>query len=383
MKIAIIGQKGAPTKNGGVERYAENLGSHLAAAGHEVLLYSRKYYSGGLTSYRGMKIISVPSINTKNLEAITNTFFSCLDVTFRKVDVINIQSIGPGSLVWLVKLLNPRTPIIFTFHCQDYFQKKWGFFARLYLRFGEYIGCRLADKVIVTSRTLLHYVNLEYGFMPEYIPYGSYVQKKMPAQSIRRWGLEEGNYISYIGRLVRHKGVHTLIKAFREVKTDKKLAIVGASAFTDDYVAELHALAQGDDRIVFTDNQEGRDLQELYSNSYAFVQPSEYEGLSVALLEALGWGLACVVSDIPQNLEGIADAGVSFRLNDAADLRDKLQDLIADPERAKEMGERAARRVDKEYNWNDISRNVIKLAEKMLAARRPQPLLNEIGLERK
>jgi glycosyltransferase involved in cell wall biosynthesis len=370
MKIALIGQKGAPTRNGGVERYAENLAVNLVKSGHEVLLYSRKYYSGGIKEYKGVRIISVPSINTKSLEAISNTFFACLDVAFRKVDIINVQSIGPAALIWLLRILKPRTPIIFTFHCQDYYHKKWGKLAQWFLRFGEYVGCRLADKVIVTSRNLVHYVNLEYGFMPVYIPYGAYTPEKVPVSSIRRWGLEDKSYIVYIGRLVRHKGVHHLINAYKQIQTDKKLVIVGGSAHTDDYVAELHELAKDDNRIIFTDNQSGPTLKELFSNAYIFVQPSEYEGLSVALLEAMGWGLACLVSDIPQSLEGIADTGVSFLTNDSDDLRDKLRALINDPEKVERLGRLAADRVRKEYNWDDIAVNVIKLSEEVIEERK-------------
>ena len=361
MKIAFIGQKGAPTRNGGVERYADNLAAHLVAKGHEVLLYSRKYYCQGIREYKGIKIVTVPSLNTKSLEAITNTFFACLDVTFKKVDVINVQSIGPASLIWLLKILNPRTPIVFTFHCQDYYQKKWGKLAQWYLKFGEKVGCSLADEIITISKDLTAYVAKTYNRTATYIPNGTYVSEALPVLNIRRWGLEKGNYISYIGRLIRHKNAHQLIAAFRKVKTDKKLVIAGASAHTDDYVQELNRLAAGDDRIIFVDNQEGLMLKELFSNSYLFVQPSEYEGLSVSLLEAMGWGLACLVSDIPQNLEAIQDTGLSFKVNDTDDLAEKLQYLIDNPDQVAKLGELASRRAGLEYNWDNISDKVINI----------------------
>jgi len=361
MKIALIGQKGAPTRNGGVERYAENLAAHLASAGHEVFLYSRKYYSQGLKEYRGFKIVSVPSINTRSLEAITNTFFAIVDVIFRKVDVINLQSIGPASLIWLLKIFKPGTPITFTFHCQDYYHAKWGRLARAWLHIGEYLGCHLADEVIVISRDLVQYVEKKYGFTPTYIPLGTDVMTKVPVKNIIRWGLEKGNYIVFIGRLVRHKGVHHLINAFKKTDTTKKLVIVGGSAHTDEYVQELQELARDDDRIILTGNQDGETLQELFSNAYLFVQPSEYEGLSLALLEAMSWGLACLVSDIPQNLEGIADTGLTFKVNDSVDLQKKLQYLLMSPEKTKKFGQAAAIRVKKEYNWNDITKNVVNL----------------------
>jgi len=360
MRIAFIGQKGMPTQNGGVEIYAENLAINLVKRGHEVLTYSRRYYSGGLKEYKGVRIISVPSWRGKNFEAITNTFFACLDLAFRKVDVINVQAIGPASLIWLLKILKPRTPIIFTFHCQDYHQKKWGAFARAYLKFGERVGCRLADKVITTSQVLNEYTKETYNLDPIYIPYGAFTPEKLPVRDIRRWGLEKDNYITYIGRLVRHKGVHYLIEAFKQIKTDKKLVIVGDSAHTDDYVAELRELAAGDDRIIFTGNQSGSVLKELFSNAYLFVQPSEYEGLSVALLEAMGWQLACLVSDIEQNREGIADCGVTFKNKDVADLRVKLSQLLEQPAEVSRLGQDAAERVKQEYNWNTIVLDIEK-----------------------
>ena len=370
MKIAFIGQKGVPTQNGGIERYVENLALNLVNKGVEVLVYSRRYYSRGIKEYKGIKVISLPSIKSKNFEAITNTFFASLDVIFRKVDAINFQAIGPASMIWLVKLLKPKTPVIFTFHCQDYYHKKWGLFARLYLKFGEKIGCRYADKVVVTSRVLGAYVKETYGFDPIYIPYGAYDQEAVPVRDIRRWALDEKNYVAYIGRLVRHKNVHLLIDAFKRIKTDKKLVIVGSSSYTDDYVRELMDLAKDDERIVFTDNQSGHVLNELFSNAYAFVQPSEYEGLSVALLEAMGWGLACLVSDIPQMLEGIADAGLSFKEGNVNDLKDKLEYLLDNPIEAVRLGQAAQDRIKQEYNWPGVASQLEAVYREAIASRK-------------
>ena len=370
MKIAFIGQKGVPTQNGGVERYVENLALSLVDRGVDVSVYSRRYYSQGIKEYKGIRVISLPSVRNKNLEAITNTFFACLDVIFRRVDVINFQAIGPASLIWLVKIFKPKTPIIFTFHCQDYYHKKWGAFARRYLKFGEKIGCRYADKVVVTSRVLGEYVKKTYGFDPIYIPYGAYAQEKIPVRDIRRWGLEEKNYIAYIGRLVRHKKVHLLIEAFKKIRTDKKLVIVGASSYTDDYVKELMEMAKDDDRIIFADNQSGHILNELFANAYAFVQPSEYEGLSVALLEAMGWGLACLVSDIPQMLEGIAAAGMSFKEGDAEDLKTKLEYLLDNPMETERLGQTAKERIRNEYNWPGVASKLEAVYREAIAARK-------------
>jgi len=268
MKIAFIGQKGIPTKTGGVERQVEDLAVNLVRNGHEVFVYARSSYNPeNLKEWRGVKIITVPSIPSKNLDAITATLFACLDLIRRKYDVIHFQSIGPASMLWLARILSPRTKIVFTFHCQDYYHQKWGSFAKAYLKFGEKVGNLLADKVIITSHSLLKYAKGKYHNNPVYIPSSAKLNDLVPAQEITKWGLTKNNYIAYIGRLVRHKGVHFLIKAYQEITTDKKLVIVGDGSYTDDYVKELHDLAQNNPNIIFTGNQNGPVLKELFSNT--------------------------------------------------------------------------------------------------------------------
>jgi glycosyltransferase involved in cell wall biosynthesis len=334
MRIAFIGQKGIPTKTGGVERQIEDLAVSLAQAGHEVFVYARSSYNTEkLREYHGVKVITIPSINSKNLDAITATAGACFHSLFHKYDIIHFQSIGPASLIWLAKLFNPRTPLVFTFHCQDYYHQKWGGLARWFLKFGETIGNRLADKVIVTSHSLWCYTADKYHNDPVYIPSAAMIKEPLPAQKITaRWGLTKDGYIAYIGRLVRHKGVHYLIAAYSKIKTDKKLVIVGDGAFTDDYVKELHQLAAGNPNIIFTGNQEGSVLQELFSNAAIFVQPSESEGLSFSLLEGMSYARPCLVSDIEPNLEAIGDTGVSFKNGSAEDLQAKLIGLLARPD---------------------------------------------------
>lgn len=365
MKIAFIGQKGLPAQNGGVERYVESLALNLVEKGQEIFVYSRRKYSLGLKEYKGVKIISLPSLPGKNCEAITHTFLACLDLLFRKVDVIHFQSIGPASLLWFVKLLKPRTPIVFTFHCQDYYHQKWGRLAKWYLKFGEKVGCLWADKIIVISKELRAYVAKTYRQEAVYIPNGATVNGIMPVREIRRWGLEENNYLVAISRLVRHKGLQYLIAAYKNLKTDKKLVIVGDGAYTDDYVRELHESAQGNDNIIFTGNQSGRTLAELFSNAYAFIQPSESEGLSIALLEAMSYGRACLVSDIEANKEALADTGLTFVNKNIKDLQDKLEYLLAQPETVMQFGLAAKERVAAEYNWLSIVDQVEKVYNKL------------------
>jgi glycosyltransferase involved in cell wall biosynthesis len=371
MKIAIIGQKGIPSTSGGVEKHVEDLSVRLVKAGHEVFVYTRPNYTNkDLAEFKGVKLISLPSIATKHLDAITHTFRACLDVVKRDVDVIHFHAIGPSSLIWLVKMLKPGVPVISTFHCKDYFHQKWGLFAKLYLQFGEFVACRLADRTIAVSKNLKEYTAKKYGRVPEYIPNGVEAGKKMAAREIKYFGLKKDGYILALGRIVKHKGLQYLIKAFKNVKTDKKLVIVGGSAHTDKFVKELKDLAASDKRIIFTGPQSGPIVGELFANAYLFVQPSESEGLSIALLEAMAHGTATLVSDIPENREAIAYTGYTFRNKNVADLMGKLNGLLRNPEIVREMGEMQRKRVAQEYNWEMITEKIQNVYQQAVARKK-------------
>ena len=344
MKIAFIGQKGIPTKFGGVETHVENLAEELTNRGHDVFVYSRRNYTDkNQKTYKGVNIVNLPSIPTKHLDAITHTLFSIIHASVQGYDVIHFQSIGPSTLVPLAKFLIPSSLILATYHSQDYFHAKWGAIAKKYLKFGEWVICHTPEKTITTSKTLKKIIRDKFGKEVVYIPNGAAVTPQEGDEKIAKWNLRKNNYIVSISRLIRHKGIHYLIKAFQELYRNKltegkKLVIVGGGHYTEDYIKELKELASGNPDIIFTGNQSGETLKQLYSNSFAFVQPSENEGLSLALLEAMRYGSTMLTSNIPENIEAIQDTGLTFKNKNVNDLADKLKYLIRNPEIAKELG---------------------------------------------
>lgn len=368
MKAYLIGQKGIPAKNGGVEKHVENLAVRLARNGQEVFVYARNNYQDKkLKHYQGVNIINLPSVGTKNLDAISHTFFACLDLIFRRrPDVVHFHSVGPSSLILLIKIFRPKLKVVFTFHCQDYHHQKWGRLARWYLKLGEAIGCRYADQVITISEELKKYSKEKYGVETIYIPNGAEKVTETNDDLLSSWNLKKGEYFVSISRLVKHKGIHYLIEAYQKLATEKKLVIVGGGAFTDEYVSELKKLAGDKPNIIFTGNQSGKVLAQLYANAYAFVQPSEYEGLSVALLEAMSYGLPCIVSDIPANLEAVAGQALIFENKNTKDLEDKMLKMLSNPDLGKEIGEKLRERANTEYNWDTIAKNTKKLYENLI-----------------
>jgi glycosyltransferase involved in cell wall biosynthesis len=369
MKIYFIGQKGIPATSGGVERHVEELATRLAKEGHEVFVYCRNYFTPkDLAEYKGVKLIHLPSLKTKHLDAITHTLLASIDVLFRDADIIHYHAIGPSSLLWIPKLLKRSAKVISTFHSDDRKHKKWGAIAKKLLGIGAYISVKWSDKCIAISQHQALVNCQEFGGELEYIPNGVPSAEILPAKLItQKWGLVGNDYILAVSRLIRHKGLHYLIRAFSILKnTDKKLVIVGDAYFTDDYAKYLRDLAADNKNIIFTGNQTGATLAELYSNAYLFVQPSEAEGLSIALLEAMSYGKGVLVSDIAPNREATADLGLTFASRSITDLSQKLQYLLNHPEVVSEMGDRLQYRAETEYNWEAIVKKTIDIYKSVL-----------------
>jgi glycosyltransferase involved in cell wall biosynthesis len=364
MKIAFIGQKGIPAVGGGVERYVEDLAVRLATAGHEVIVYTRSHYTPkSLKNYQGVRLVYLPTLHTKHLDTIIHSTLSCLHAIITGADVAHFQTIGPALVCWLPKLLRPKMKVVSTLQSFDYEHQKWGHFAKLMLKLGERLMCRFSDEVIVVTKAMEQYVRDKYGINGRYIPNGANVYEPAGADLISKWGLAKDNYIVAVSRLVRHKGLHYLIAAYQKLNTNKKLVIVGDGAFTDSYIKELKDLVRNNANIIFTGNQTGATLAQLYANAYLFVQPSESEGLSLALLEAMARGVAVLVSDITANREAVGDAGFMFISKDTAYLLHQLRVLLSDAALVKAQGEAGRARVAEKFNWDKITKEVIKVYE--------------------
>jgi glycosyltransferase involved in cell wall biosynthesis len=371
MKIAMIGQKGIPAQTGGIERHVEELSAELTARGHEVLVFCRSWYVWPIRDHRGARCLKSYGIPTKHLDAITHTFTSILLAVREKVDVFHFHGVGPALLCWLPKLLRPTAKVVVTFHCIDRHHQKWNMFARTMLYLGERVACAIPDATIAVSKTLETYCRLSFGMDAKYIPNGTQVPMTDPdATLLEPFGLTSGQYILMCSRLVRHKGAHVLIKAWKELKRKqpeltrgKKLAIVGGSAFTDPYVEELHRMSTTDLSIVLTGTQTGETLHALFGGAYAVVHPSESEGLPISVLEAMSYGKCVLSSDIPENLELTQDHGLTFKTGKIRELAEKIKELIENPELVARVGAEARTHVAKTYDWKDIAETTEYLYE--------------------
>lgn len=368
MRIAMLGQKRIPSREGGIEVVVEELAWRMVALGNEVTCYNRRghHVSGNvydekiLTDYKGIRLKTVATIDRKGLAAISASFFASVKTALGSYDVVHFHAEGPCVMLWLPKIFGKRC--IATIHGLDHQRAKWGKFARLIIILGEKVAVRFADEIIVLSRGVQNYFMEKYGRKTIYIPNGVTRPILQKASRISElYNLQKDNYILYLGRIVPEKGLEYLVEAYRNVKTDKKLVIAGGSSDTDYFFSDLKQLAKVDDRIIFTGFVQGEILSELYSNAYVYILPSDIEGMPLSLLEAMSYGNCCLTSDINECIEVVEDKAVTFEKGNVSDLTDKLQMLCDSPEMVLDYKKEAADFICQKYNWDDVVKKTLQI----------------------
>lgn len=384
----MIGQKGIPAAYGGVERHVEDLARELGLNGHEVLVYARKWFikNAPKQELTNVQRVVTPTIHTKHLDAIVHTFISTLHAIFiSRPDIIHYHGVGPSLLAWIPRVLAPRAKVFVTFHCIDRYHQKWGPIAKFFLRLGERTACAFAHQTIAVSKSIQQYCLNEYQARTHYIPNGVNLPGSVGLKALAPFGLAKNKYILMASRLVPHKGAHYLIAAWQYACRQNasrlknyKLAIVGGSTFTDDYVKTLHALGEKDKSIVFTDWQSGPALSALYGNAALLVHPSENEGLPITVLEAMAHGRPVLVSDIAEHQEIIHDQNFLFKTGSVGSLADQILKLLANAALLKSAGIKNRLDVADRFNWNHITKDTIRLYED--ARRKPFPISDPVTI---
>ena len=373
LRIAMVGQKGIPARYGGVETHVENIATRLAARGHDVTVFCRSrlrdaHAPGANGTYRGVHLLYRGSVNTKHLDAASHTFFSALESSCRhRFDLVHLHGIGPAAFAPVAGLFGRK--VVTTFHALDWRQVKWGQRAKSFLRQGEAIGARKSDGIIAVSRLMQAHVQAAHGVEATYIPNGASlpVAPVSPAP-LAHWGLQPGGYLLTVGRIIPDRDVETLLRAFSRIRDrhpQLRLVVVGSETPRTTYADTLERMAG--ERVVFTGDVFGADLEALYANCLVYVLASRVEGLPITVCEAMAHGRPLVLSDIPENAEVGGDAARFFRCGDDQALAAALDGILEDAAARASLGIVARERCESHYNWERIADQVESFYYRVLA----------------
>lgn len=360
MKIFVIGARGFPDVEGGIERHCEELYPRLVQKGFKVVALTIKQYTK-TNKWKGISFVSIPSLSSKNFQKVIYNLLSALYCILKRPNIVHVHGLNAGLFIWLFKLLGLK--VVATYHSMDYLYPKWNLLARAMLRWSER-QFLLADYIITVSKPYLkHFNKIGRTQSISYLPNGVKLNQlkdgieKNKDTVLERWGLQQKRYILTVGRLTPEKDILTLIKAFKKANIEKlKLVIVGSSDFQKKYFESLKQIAN--ENVIFTGHLNKNDLSKLYLNCCLFVLASLYEGLPNVLLEALSYNCNILLSNIDAHISVGLPEDDYFISKDTDDLANKIRQKIS-----KNTYVDYSEFLLKNYNWDIITEEVSKIYE--------------------
>lgn len=369
LRIMVAGLRGIPHIQGGVETHAAELYARLAKLGTEVTVIGRERHRPKDMGKRwaGIRLHWFWSPGGRGIEAAVHTILAVMYAGIRRPDIMHIHAVGPSIAVPLAKMLGLR--VVVTHHGQDYLREKWRGPEKSLIRLGEVFAVRFSDALISISSSVQASLRAQYGRDATWIPNGVSTEP-LPAHNalLDKYHLTRRRYVVQVSRLVPEKRQLDLIRAFRAAQLPGwKLVLVGGAAVSDPYAAAVRELAGDDDTIVCTGTLAAPQAHELLAGAGMFVLPSSHEGLPIALLEAIAYGVPSLASDIPGNREVGLDDDSYFALGDTETLATRLRTLASSPEaRAAAVHNYAV--IRSRFDWDEIAQSTIAVMESVARA---------------
>ena len=353
MRLAILGTRGVPARYGGFETLAEELSARLAARGHEVTVYTRTRYAvPGVETWRGARVRVLPTVPSKYLDTLVHGWLSAVDSAFERYDAVLVcNAINAAAAV--VPRIAGRTRVVLNVDGLERNRRKWNLLGREAYRISERLSTMVPDAVVSDARVIQEYYREQYGLETFFIPYGGDLPAPAGTDELQRLGLAPERYVLYVSRLEPENNALAVVEAYRGVPGRTPLVVVGDAPYAREYIARVRAAA--DDRVLFPGAIYGEGYRQLLAHAGVYVQATEIGGTHPALVEAMGYGRVVCFHDSPENREVAAGAGLAFDVNSPESLTRLLAAVMDDPAAASVWKDRARRRTEERYRWDDVA----------------------------
>src|SRR5262245_6899307 len=352
MRIGILGTRGIPARYGGFETLAEELSARLATRGHDVIVYTRtRYAEPGLAEWRGAKIRTLPTIPSKYFDTVVHGALSSVDAAFERFDAVLVcNAINAASS--FIPRLSGRTRVVLNVDGLERHRRKWSAVGKLAYRVSERLSTIVPDVIVSDARVIQDYYRASHGVDSAFIPYGGDLPAPEGRDALERFGLTPERYVLYVSRLEPENNALEVVRAYRDVRGDAPLVVVGDAPYAADYIARVRMSA--DPRVLFPGAVYGEGYRELLAHAAVYVQATEVGGTHPALVEALGYGRVVCYNATPENEEVAGGAALPFDVRDPASLARLLQGALDEPTEYSVWKERARERIRERYRWDDV-----------------------------
>lgn len=379
-RVAILGHRGVPNSYGGFETLAEELSACLVGLGSEVTVYCRKnYFASRPETYRGSRLVYLPTIKHKVLDTPFHTFISAIHVLLKNsADVVVMVMVGNAPFAGLLKLFGKK--VIFCVDGLDWERKKWGTLARWYLKACSYLARFVSHQIVTDAQSVQNFYQESRHAKSALIPYGTEIEvlNNDRATILNQYGLTAKQYFIYVARFEPENNPLLVVKSYVASGSACPLVMIGDNRYDPALVEEIKRAAN--DRVLFLGYVFGSRYKQLLRNALAYVRAAEVGGASPAVIEAMGRGVCVIANEKPENREVLRDTGRFYELNQDG-LTAAFREITAHPKKAEQLGERAAQRAMLVYNWDKIGHEYFKLMQKVAAqpSAANVPLTSEAG----
>ena len=362
-RIAAFGFRSIPPTAGcaGADKFAEELFTRLVERGYEVHAYNRIYEGKPPAphTYRGINIISFRTVKRKGFDTLLHSLKATWHIIRHNTgDIVHIQN--GGNSVWALPLRLAGKKVFISQDGVDWKRDKWPWYGKLYLYLSSFMTAYFPNRVIFDNIFVKDIFEEKFGKKFDFIPFGSEVTTDMEnSEILEKLDLTPGEYFLFVGRFIPDKGLQYLIPAFERVDTDKKLVLVGGSPNPSEFERKIKSTK--DKRIIFPGFIYGADSNALMKSAYAYIQPSDVEGLSPVILENMGLNTPIICSDIKENLYVVDDTALTFRQGDIEDLKQKLEFALGNQERLLASAMQAKKKVDEKFSWDTVTNQHIEI----------------------
>ncbi len=364
MKVAIIGTRGIPASYSGFETSVQETAIRFVKKDIETIVYCRtNHYNERRDEFKGVKLIYLPSVKSKHLDTITNTLLTFFHLLFKKYNAVILYGVGNALFIPLIKFVGK--PVISVVDGADWERKKWGKFAKGFLKFSRSFAVNFSNYCVVDNELLVEEYNKRFRKKTVYIPYGANLNFENNIEILKKFGVEKNKYIIFVGRFVKEKGIEFLIENFEKINTDYKLIIIGDNATDKDYVQKIKSTK--DTRIIFPGFVYGEEYETLLHNALFYVSCSFLEGTSPSLLSAMAINGFALVSNLKENIEVLKGSCTTFRTGDANDFLKKMNYYFQAFSEIENERNKTKEIVNKYYNWDNITDQYIELFNKILS----------------
>ena len=363
MRIAMLGTRGVPAAYGGFETAVEEIGSRLAALGHEVTVYCRTSPGTKLPEYLGMRLVHLPALKVKVAETLSHSALSVAHLAFSRThDVAFVFNAANSPFVPALRARGIPTAV----HVDglEWKRDKWSGAGKRYYRFAERFAVRTADALIADAQGIADYYRDEFDAPTELLAYGTRILTGQSATRLRELGLESGRFHLVVARFEPENHVDMIVDGYRRSAARLPLIVVGSAPYAAEHTRRINDLAEGDDRIRLLGGVYDQELLDsLYAHALSYVHGHSVGGTNPSLLRAMGAATAVIAWDVGFNREVLGANGRFF--GDAESAARAFEAAEDDPQLSHGLGAALQKRAELTYDWDDVTSGYEALATRL------------------